>query len=370
MCLGPSSMLWSGTSDRPIEHFNSSLTVCQCRDTLNQVAVSMKDVAQRAGVSIATVSNALNRPDMLHPATLGRVHEAIDELGFVRNGSAAQLRAGKSKTLGLVVPNIANPFFTDVSRGVEDVASSRGYSVFLCNSDENPAKEDRYLRLLMEQRVDGLLIRPTEDTDKRMFELRDRGFGTVLLNRTTAQPDFCSVSVDGERGMADAVNHLYELGHRHIAWVTWSLKNPAFTQRGRGAAKATKQLGMELTTLTVPGMNNGSGAIAATKVLALADRPTAMVCANDLLALDAMRGLIEHGLRVPQDISVMGFDDIEFCANARVPLSSVNIARYQLGATAATLVIEECESPETHSHQKIVFQPKLVVRESTGPALR
>jgi LacI family transcriptional regulator len=328
----------------------------------------MKAVANHASVSIATVSNALNRPELLSPATLARIHASIEALGFVRNGSAMQLRAGKSKTFGLVVPNIANPFFTDIARGVEDTASSMGYSVFMCNSDESREKEERYLHLLMEQRVDGLLIRPTEDSDERLFELRERGFGIVLLNRTTEQRDFCSVSVDGERGTGDAVEHLYALGHRNIAWVTWSLKNPAFAQRGRGVVRAAKRLGMSLATVTVPGMNNGSGEIAAHKILAMENRPTAMLCANDLLALDAMRGCIEGGLRVPEDISVIGFDDIEFCANARVPLTSVSVPRKQLGITAATLLIEECESPATHSHQKIVFQPKLIVRDSTGPA--
>jgi LacI family transcriptional regulator len=335
------------------------------------MSVSMKDVASHAAVSIATVSNALNRPELLNAATLTRIHESIETLGFVRNATAAQLRSGKSKTLGLVVPNIANPFFTDISRGVEDIASDKGYSLFLCNSDENPDKEERYLRLLMEQRVDGLLIRPTEDSSERLHELRERGFGMVLLNRTTEDRDFCSVSIDGERGTSDAVDYLYELGHRHVAWVTWSLKNPAFAQRGRGVLKATKRLGMQLTTVTVPGMNSGSGEIAAHKLLALHDRsvrdtPTAILCANDLLALDALRGLIEAGLRVPEDISVVGFDDIEFCANARVPLTSVSVPRYQMGATAATLLIEECETHGDHSHQKIVFQPKLIVRNSSG----
>jgi LacI family transcriptional regulator len=330
------------------------------------MSVNMKDVAIHASVSIATVSNALNRPELLSPATLARIHLAVEELGFVRNGSAMQLRAGRTKTLGLVVPNIANPFFTDICRGVEDTASDRGYSVFLCQSDENPEKEERYLHLLIEQRIDGLLIRPTEDSDERLFELREKGLGIVLLNRTTDHRDFCSVSVDGERGASDAIDHLHALGHRRIAWVTWSVKNPAFAQRGRGAAKAAKRHGIDLVTIAVPGMNNGSGAVAAERLVSMENRPTAMVCANDLLALDAMRGCIELGLKVPSDISVVGFDDIEFCANARVPLTSVSVPRQQLGNRAASLLIDECENPSEHSHEKVVFQPKLIVRESTG----
>jgi LacI family transcriptional regulator len=338
---------------------------------LDRVAIGMREVAKHAGVSIATVSNALNRPELLSPSTLSRILSSIDTLGFVRNGSAMQLRGGRSLTLGLVVPNIANPFFTDIARGVEDTATASGYSVFLCNSDEDPVKEERYLRLLTEQRIDGLLIRPTEDSDERLFELRAKGLGLVLLNRTTEQRDFCSVSVDGERGTTDAVEYLYELGHRHIVWVTWSVKNPAFAQRGRGVSKAAKRLRMRVDNVTVPGMNNRSGAGAANKIAALAQVPTAVLCANDLLALDVVRGFIECDVRVPEDISVVGFDDIDFCANARVPLTSVHVPRRELGITAATLLIEECESPDDHSHKKVVFQPKLIVRASTGaPAKR
>jgi LacI family transcriptional regulator len=331
------------------------------------MTVSLKDVAIHAGVSAGTVSNALNRPELVHPKTLSRIHASIAELGFIRNGSAAQLRAGRTMTLGLVVPNIANPFFTDISRGMEDTASNRGYSVFLCNSDEDPEKEERYLQVLMEQRVDGLMIRPTKDSDDRLFELRERGMGLVLLNRTTELRDFCSVSVDGERGTGDALDYLYALGHRHVAWATWAPRNPAFAQRGLGLTRAAKRLGVTVDLITVAGMNNRSGAVAANRLMELEPRPTALLCANDLLALDAMRGCIEQGLSVPGDVSVIGFDDIEFCANARVPLTSISVPRYQLGATAAGLLIEECESPDTHSHQKIVFQPKLIVRDSSGP---
>ncbi len=327
----------------------------------------MRDVANRAGVSTATVSNALNHPDLVSPATLDRILKMIDELGFVRNGSAAQLRAGRSRSIGLIVPSLANPFFTDIARGIEDLASERDYAVLLCNSDENPEKEIRYLHLLVQQRIDGLLIRPTEDDVAPLEELRGRGISVVLLNRQVESRDFCSVIVDGERGAEDAVTHLAELGHGHIAWATWSLRNPGFAMRGRGVTRAAKRLGLEVTTITVPGMNNGSGEIAAGKLLLTEPRPTALLCANDLLALDALRGLIDAGVRVPEDVSVIGFDDIDFCANARVPLTTVAVPRYQIGAAAAGLLLDEIDHPGTHAHQQVVYQPRLVVRASTGP---
>jgi LacI family transcriptional regulator len=334
------------------------------------MVASMRDVAERAGVSTATVSNALNHPELLSPATLERIIKVIDVLGFVRNGSAAHLRAGRSQSIGLVVPSLDNPFFTGIARGIEDHVGERGYSLLLCNSDENPEKEERYLRLLVQQRVDGLLIRPTEDGIEPLEQLRARGISVVLLNRQVDSRDYCSVIVDGERGMEDAVEHLAALGHRHVAWATWSLRNPGFAMRGRGVMRAARRLGVDVTTITVPGMNNGSGEVAATKLLASEPRPTALLCANDLLALDALRGLIDAGVRVPEDVSVIGFDDIDFCANARVPLTTVFAPRHQIGAAAAGLLLDEIANPDTHSHQQIVYQPRLVIRDSTGPVPR
>jgi LacI family transcriptional regulator len=328
----------------------------------------MKDVADLAGVSAATVSNALNRPGLVSAETAKRIHDAIATLGFVRNGSAAHLRAGRSHSVGLIVPNIANPFFTDIARGAEDMASARQYAVMLCNSDEDNAKEQRYLHLLIQHGVDGLLIRPNEETEENLLDLRARGIAVVLLNRQVESRNFSSVVVDGERGMEDAVAHIAALGHRHIAWATWSLRNPGFATRGKGLAKAAKRLGIEVTTINVPGMNNGSGELAAEKLLQTNPRPTALLCANDLLALDALRGLINAGVRVPEDISVIGFDDIDFCANARVPLTSVSVPRYQIGATAAGLLLDEIANPDKHAYQQVVYQPRLVVRESTGPS--
>jgi LacI family transcriptional regulator len=317
------------------------------------MAASMKDVANKAWVSAATAA---------------RIHQAIEELGFVRNGTAVNLRAGKSRSIGLVVPDIGNPFFTDIARGAEDMAGARQYAMVLCSTDEDQEKQERYLRLLIQQGVDGLLIRPNDEDEEPLLALRERGLSVVLINRQTENRNFCSVVVDGERGSEESVDYLAGLGHKHIAWATWSLKNPGFATRAKGIAKAAKRWGMDVSTITVQGMNNGSGEIAAEKFLTLEPRPTAILCANDLLALDALRGLIQRGIRVPEDVSVIGFDDIDFCANARVPLTTVAVPRYQIGSTAAGLLLDEIDNPEKHAHQQVVFQPRLIIRESSGPA--
>src|SRR5256714_11679077 len=176
-------------------------------------AVSVKDVAALAGVSVGTVSNVLNRPDRVSPEIRDRVSAAIASLGFVRNESARHLRAGSSRTVGLVVLDVANPFFTDVARGVEDTASAAGLAVILCNTDEKRAKEDAYLEVLEQQRVRGILITPADVISSRLVELRRRGTPVVLLDRKATGRDQCSVSVDDRKGGDIAVTHLLESGH-------------------------------------------------------------------------------------------------------------------------------------------------------------
>src|SRR5918998_162893 len=183
------------------------------------LTASIRDVAGRAGVSVGTVSNVLNRPDVVSEATRTKVLDAIAALGFVRNESARQLRAGSSRTVGLVVLDMANPFFTDVARGVEDVVNAAGLAMVLCNSDDRPEKEAAHLGLLAEQRVHGVLITPTAELTPQLASLRDRGVPVVLLDRRAPGPDQCAVAVDDVLGGRLAAEHLLERGHRPIAFV-------------------------------------------------------------------------------------------------------------------------------------------------------
>src|SRR6266478_2869657 len=180
---------------------------------------SIKEVAAHAGVSVGTVSNVLNRPDIVAEPTRSRVRAAIKQLGFIRNESARQLRAGRSRTIGLVVLDVANPFFTDVARGVEDEASKSGLSVILCNSDDQRNKETRYLELLEEHRVQGILITPVTGADDRITRLQQRGTPVVLVDSRSPSRGQCSVSVDDVLGGDLATSHLIEAGHEQIAFV-------------------------------------------------------------------------------------------------------------------------------------------------------
>lgn len=329
------------------------------------MSVSLRDVAKAAKVSIGTVSNVLNRPEVVSPSTLSRVQSTIKDLGFVPNGVARQLRSGYSRTLGLVVPDVGNPFFTEVARGVEDAARKRDYAVFLCNSDESLEKEDRYINVLIEQHVRGVLITPADIKADRIDALRARGICVTLLDRELKGENQCSVSVDDVHGGQIAVEYLASLGHKRIAWVRGPEKIPQVADRGEGVAKAAKLVNVEIDHIEVPLMNTANGEEAVNYLLALKSLPTAVFCANDLLALGVMRGLLNNGIQIPDQVAVLGYDDIQFAPSAVVPLSSISQPAYQIGVTAADLILSECESDGDHVHQQIKFQPRLIERASS-----
>ena len=340
------------------------------------MAAGMKDVASLAGVAVGTVSNVLNHPDLVRPLTRARVEAAMEQLGFIPNGSARQLRAGRSRCLGLVVLDVTNPFFTEVARGVEDYAQAAGYAVILCNSDEADDKERRYLRVLEEQRVRGILITPVHGRAPELRRIRERGTPVVLLDRPGSAGQ-CSVAVDDRRGGEIAVSHLLGLGHRRIALVNGPVAIRQCADRRRGALRAVERAGLDpaavLAEVTVPAMNARAGAAAADELLgpglaSTGPGPTAVFCTNDMLALGLLRRLGQAGVAVPGDLAVVGYDDIEFAADAAVPLTSVRQPKYQLGRAAAELLLDEADRSGQHEHRRIVFKPELVARVSSGAA--
>jgi LacI family transcriptional regulator len=332
--------------------------------------VSIREVAALAGVSVGTVSNVLNRPDVVAESTRGRVQAAIKSLGFIRNESARQLRAGRSRTIGLVVLDVANPFFTDVARGVEDEASEAGLAVILCNSDDKQVKESRYLELLEEHRVQGILITPVSGADERLARLQRRGTPVVLVDSRSPSRGQCSVSVDDVLGGDLAVTHLLEAGHERIAFVGGPMSVRQVADRRDGAFRALDRAGgraSELHVIETNALNVSAGQQAGATLAELPaeTRPTAVFCANDLLALGVLQEMTAHRIRVPESVALVGYDDIEFAAAAAVPLSSVRQPRHQLGRSAAQLLLEETLAGQAHEHRQVVFEPELVIRQSS-----
>jgi LacI family transcriptional regulator len=330
--------------------------------------LTILDVAERAGVSVGTVSNALNRPEIVAEKTLASIQAAMDELGFVRNAAARQLTGAKSPAIGLIVLDIDNPFFTEVYRGVEAAANEAGYLVVVCGLSGDPTHERRQLRLLEEQRVAGILATRVGKGNSRVYsQMRKRGMPVVLLDRRSASRNQCSVAVDDVAGGRLAGEHLCGLGHERVALVNGPRDWNQCADRRAGFLAALEGAGATLpeeADLEVEKMTIGAGEEAARDILAAAEPPSAIFCTNDLLALGVEHALIAAGHRVPEDFAIVGYDDVAFATMAFVPLTSVRQPANELGKRGAEQLLGEA-TDDAHKHEQIVFEPELVVRAST-----
>jgi LacI family transcriptional regulator len=331
--------------------------------------VGVKDVAAAAGVSLGTVSNVLNRPHRVSDKTRARVERAMEDLGFIRNESARTLRAGRSRTIAYVMLDAGNPFFTDVAIGVEEAADHEDVSLFICNSNSDSARERSYLQRLEEQRVQGILITPTDPDDPFLTVVAERGTPLVVVDRVREGADHCSVAVDDVHGGRLAMEHLLDLGHERVAYVGGPNRIGQVRDRLAGARAAREERSPTrgaLDVIETDALTVAEGRRAGSRLLGIPQRrrPTAAFCANDLLALGLLQQCVTVGLRVPHDMAIVGYDDIDFAEAAAVPLTSVRQPRHELGRRAAELVIDEATN-DNHEHQRIVFTPELVARAST-----
>lgn len=328
----------------------------------------IKDVAQEAGVSVGTVSNVINRPESVAPETLERVRVVIKRLGYVRSESARQLRAGRSRIMALLVLDAGNPFFAGIMHGAEQVAREAELGAMVCSSAQSPQEEARYLSLFVEHRVCGVLLTPADASWTDLDALRKQRIPVVLVDRVGKESEVSSVSVDDTVGGALAGRHLVSTGHRSVAYVSGPAHLQQVRDRRAGLLSALAEAGLPpdaMTELPANHMTVAAGRDAGARLLGLDPRPTAVFCANDLLALGLLQVLFAAGVHVPRDMAIIGYDDIEFAAAAAVPLTSVRQPAVTMGRMAAELLLTEMDPPAGHEHRSVVLQPELVVREST-----
>lgn len=328
---------------------------------------SIRDVAAEAGVSVGTVSNALNDPSRVAPRTLERVTAAIDKLGFVRNDAARQLRAGKSRAVGLIVLDATNPFFGELAKGVEATAGQQGLSVLIANSDERPERERELLNLFEEQRVLGVLISPLVVDPEPLRKLRDRGTPVVLVDMTSEDKSFSSVSVDDVAGGDLVVQHLVEGGAKRIAFVGGPLIREQVADRLSGARNAVEAGQATLEVIETPAMTVAAGRAVGEALLERSTEamPDALFAANDLVALGLMQAIIVDGrFAIPEDVAIVGYDDIAYSATSIVPLTSVRQSPELIGSTALGLLHAEANNG-SEAVKQIVIQPELVIRASS-----
>lgn len=333
------------------------------------MSVSVRDVARKAGVSVGTVSNVLNSPDKVADKTVLKVQQAISALGFVRNDAARQLRAGKSRSIGLLVLDVRNPFFTDVARGAEEAAAEHQMSILLANSDENHDREKQLLSLFEEQRVAGVLVSPVSSDIADLSRARDRGTPIVLVDRQSKDKSLSSVAVDDVAGGFMAVSHLIETGRKRIMFAGGPMSIQQIADRLKGSKKAcNSQVSVSLEILETKNLTVLEGRAVAKEILSrpVSKRPDAVFAANDLLAIGIMQVLVvAKSVSIPGDIALVGYDDISFASSALISLTSVRQPSALIGAQAIELLIEETEDPRNPIRRHVVFQPELVIRDSS-----
>ena len=328
---------------------------------------TITDVAKRANVSTTTVSHVLNSTRFVSEELVERVNAAIKELNYQPSGLARSLRTRSSGTIGTVIPDNTNPFFAEVVRGIEDYCYKHGYSVFLCNSDGMPDKEYHYLRLLLEKNVDGLvLVSSGDDLDSQEL-LSKSDTPCVIIDRQVQLLKADAVLVDNHSGGYSATIHLIELGHERIGCITGPSQVTPSWQRRQGYTKALTDNNIRVDdSLIVSGdFKSKSGYDGLTRLISSNTPPTAIFACNDIMAIGALAAAREHGIEVPDQLSIIGFDDIALASLVVPQLTTIAQPKRLLGETGAKLLLKKIKQ-DLSKKECIILSPELIKRDSTA----
>lgn len=327
---------------------------------------TIRDVAKLAGVSTSTVSNVLNKARYIRPETYKRVENAMKELDYRTNRVAQALIQQSTKTIGAIIPDIANPFFSELVRGVEDVLVNANYFVFIGNSDNNNTKERYYLQGFLERQVDGLILAIASGTQNEDILGINIGIPIVLVDRTIPDwPGDCVIQ-DNETGMRLAVNHLVSLGHKRIALINGDTHLSTADQRRKGFEAGLIDFNLSPVSISEGLFSVDSGYMQTVSLLHSLHQPATAICAgNDLLAIGAMRAIFEANLKIPDDISVIGYDDIPYANSINPGLTTISQPARSIGVEAVRLLLRRLDNPNENPQQTIL-SPKLIIRHSTA----
>ncbi|HKG92879.1 MAG TPA: LacI family DNA-binding transcriptional regulator [Gemmatimonadaceae bacterium] len=331
--------------------------------------VGLKDVARVAGVSVSTVSRVLTASPLVNEATRERVQRAMDELQYRPNRVARRLRrdTANASLIGLIVPDIQNPFFAELVRGVESVAQRHGYMVFLGNSDEDESQERRYLELMRAESVDGVILPASSDIAQTVVELARDGIPVVCVDRRLPRAGLDTVIADNVHGAQVATDHLLRVGHRRIGFIGGRPELSTSQERLQGYRQALQEHGLELDRSLVRegDSRQESGRRMAKELLEMESPPGALLVGNNLMTLGALEAIHSLGLRIPEDVAIVGYDDVPWALALNPPLTAIRQPSYEIGQRAAELLLRRIEEPN-RSTTLVTLQPELVVRGSCG----
>ncbi|QHF03818.1 MULTISPECIES: LacI family DNA-binding transcriptional regulator [Pseudomonas syringae group] len=328
---------------------------------------TIKDVAALAGISYTTVSHVLNKTRPVSEPVRLKVEAAIAQLDYVPSAVARSLKAKSTSTIGLLIPNGMNPYFAELARGIEDYCERNGFCVILCNSDDNPDKQRSYLRVLLEKRVDGLIVSSVGGDTSIQGGLTEVRTPLVIVDRELAGIEADMVRIDHEQGAYLATRHLLDLGHRRVACIGGPQNSLVAEMRLAGYRRAMQQAAAEIVSgwAVHSEFTSSAGYDAAGQLLA-EHRPTAIFAGNDVIAIGVLRAAAERGISVPRDLSVIGFDDIEMSRYVYPALTTVGQSIMQLGETAAEMLLCRIAAPKASPVEKRLVTPVVMVRESTA----
>jgi LacI family transcriptional regulator len=327
---------------------------------------TITDVARKAGVSTSTVSHVINETRYVSDEVKQRVRTAMKDLNYQPNVIARSLRTRETQTVGVVVSDITNPFFTSIVRAIEDEVLKQGYNIILCDTDEKPEREQVYLRLLMGRRVDGLIVAPSSGNADLLQLAIESGYPTVLLDRSIPGLDADVVLSDNEGGAFDAVSYLIGIGHRRIGIIAGRLEVSTGADRMAGYVRAIKAHGIPVdeSLIEVAQFKREIAYEKTREMLARSEPPTALFVCNNAMTAGAMAAIKAAGKKVPKDISVVGFDDSEWAALMDPPLTVVAQPIVELGTRAAQLLMRRISGGRVKTPRAIVLKPELIVRGS------
>ena len=335
---------------------------------------TIHDVARKAGVSSATVSHVINNSRFVAPETRQRVMDAIESLRYRRDGVARSLRRAKTSTIGVIIADITNPFFADLVRGIEDriYGHEEGFNLILCNTDEDAAKERLYLDVLQEKRVEGLIIVPTGENAASLEELVRAGLPIVFADRFIEGLGVDSVVVDSEDGAFVLTSHLIASGHRRIGVLRAMLSATTLEQRIEGYHRALDVAGIPFDPAQIISCKHSieDAHQAGLRILDSPDRPTAVFCTNNYMTLGMVQAITDRGLRCPQDIAVVGFDDFAWAASFSPRLTALAQPAYELGKEAADILMKRIGQSVFATPVHRILKGNLIIRESGGPSAR
>ena len=327
---------------------------------------NIKDVAITAGVSIATVSRVLADKPHVRPEVKKRVLKVVDELGYRPNRVARSLRSRKSKIIGLIVSDIENPFFQQVSRSVEDVANEHGYSLILCNNDEDPDKEKRYLHLMRDENLAGVILSPTRQTCDDFERISALNIPMVVIDRRVNTFDVDNILIDNAQSAHTLVSHLLDHGCRRIGAI-FGVGSTTGRERREGYIRALKDHDIQPSSgwVKYAKPREADGHMAATKLLQLPERPDAILTSNSLLAAGALRALRENNIAIPGEIAFASFDETTWARLVVPPLTVVEQPTYEIGQTATELLLKRIKDPN-RSNREVTLKAQLIIRQSCG----